>query len=195
MSNTDQEAKTAAAEAALIQLGFATDPTAQITVSWQPYEIAISWWLFKAAPSPISLSPPSAFGATAAGGANGGMVHFNQNARQQPLQQQQMFQYVQIPGKFLTRPKLYPDTRKSLILHFRTRNDGCSSFNWSNNYATIATCLSINKSTFVHVQENPFLFLGFINCLDIYFLIVYFCEFYYGAKYLHKKNHLWYFSL
>jgi Q family heterogeneous nuclear ribonucleoprotein R len=83
LSNTDQEAKTAAAEAALIQLGFATDPTAQIT----------------AAPSPISLSPPSAFGATAAGGANGGMVHFNQNARQQPLQQQQMFQYVQIPGQ------------------------------------------------------------------------------------------------
>lgn len=85
LSNTDQEAKTAAAEAALIQLGFATDPTAQIT----------------AAPSPISLSPPSAFGATAAGGSNGGMVHFNQNARQQPLQQQQqqMFQYVQIPGQ------------------------------------------------------------------------------------------------
>ena len=54
---------------------------------------------FQAAPSPISLSPPSAFGATAAAGANGGMVHFNQNARQQPLQQQQMFQYVQIPGK------------------------------------------------------------------------------------------------
>lgn len=83
LSNTDQEAKTAAAEAALIQLGFATDPTAQIT----------------AAPSPISLSPPSAFGATAAAGTNGGMVHFNQNARQQPLQQQQMFQYVQIPGQ------------------------------------------------------------------------------------------------
>lgn len=98
MSNTDQEAKTAAAEAALIQLGFATDPTAQITVS--SYDIGrLTLSLFQAAPSPISLSPPSAFGAAAAGGANGGMVHFNQNARQQPLQQQQMFQYVQIPGK------------------------------------------------------------------------------------------------
>ena len=33
ISHSDQDAKTAAAEAALIQLGFATDPTAQLTVS------------------------------------------------------------------------------------------------------------------------------------------------------------------
>ena len=33
ISHSDQDAKTPAAEAALIQLGFATDPTAQLTVS------------------------------------------------------------------------------------------------------------------------------------------------------------------
>ena len=48
--------------------------------------------MFKPAPSPMSLTPP-----TGLGGA-GGVVHFNQAARQQPMQQQQMIQYVQIPG-------------------------------------------------------------------------------------------------
>ena len=45
----------------------------------------------------MSLTPPTSLGA-------GGVVHFNQGGRQQPMQQQQMIQYVQIPGIYRTMP-------------------------------------------------------------------------------------------